>query len=129
LLNGTNIFRGTLHLGSTARFISPIEAYGAYAHFLVDIGDIVIASSGIAIDRFHEKVAVVRGGDLPLCMNTRFKPFPGVLAPNFLFQFLTSDSFKRAISGEATGSAQLNFGPSHLERVSLSLGQYSEFVN
>ena len=81
LLNGTNIFRGVLNLDSTSRFISEKEAYGAYAHFLADAGDIVIASSGIIIERFHEKVAFVREFDLPFCMNTstiRFKPLTGV---------------------------------------------------
>jgi type I restriction enzyme, S subunit len=129
LLNGTNIFRGVLNLDSTSRFISEAEAYGAYAHFLADAEDIVIASSGITIDRFHEKVAFVRDYDVPFCMNTstiRFKPFNKVLAPNFLYQFLTSDSFKREIGKQATGSAQLNFGPSHIEKVFISLPTYVE---
>jgi type I restriction enzyme S subunit len=106
LLNGTNIVRGVLNLNSTSRFISESEAHGAYAHFLADAGDIVIASSGITIEQFHEKVAFVREHDLPFCMNTstiRFKPFTGVLASDFLFQFLTSFLFKRAIGGQATG--------------------------
>jgi len=131
LLNGTNIFRGVLNLDSTSRFISAKEAYGAYAHFLANAGDIVIASSGISIDRFDEKVAFVRECDLPFCMNTstiRFKPIAGMLDSDFLFQFLTSDSFKRAIGGQATGSAQLNFGPSHVAKVSISLPQYSEQI-
>ena len=124
LLNGTNIFRGVLNLENTARFIAEEEARGAYAHFLADGGDIVIASSGITIERFHDKVAFVRESDLPFCMNTstiRFKPYPSDLAPAFLFQFLTSNAFKRMIGGQATGSAQLNFGPSHMAKVTFSL--------
>ena len=57
-------------------------------------------------------------------MNTstiRFKPFAGVLAATYLFQFLTSANFKRMIGGAATGSAQLNFGPSHVAKVELSV--------
>ena len=129
LLNGTNIFRGVLNLDSTSRFISEKEAYGAYAHFLADAGDIVIASSGITIERFHEKVAFVREFDLPFCMNTstiRFKPFTGVLSSVFLYEFLTSDAFKRMIGGQATGSAQLNFGPSHVAKVTISLPSLPE---
>ena len=129
LLNGTNIFRGKLNLDSTSRYISEHEAYGPYAHFLADAGDIVIASSGIAIDRFHEKVAFVESCDLPFCMNTstiRFKPVAEQLTPAFLFQYLTSDSFKRAIGGQATGSAQLNFGPSHVEKVYVILPPVEE---
>lgn len=124
LLNGTNIFRGVLHLDTTNRFISESEAYGGYAHFLADEGDIVIASSGITVERLHEKVAFVRASDLPFCMNTstiRFKPITGKLASQFLFQFLASDGFKRRIGGQATGSAQLNFGPSHVAKVEVSL--------
>ena len=129
LLNGTNIFRGVLNLDTTNRFISEKEGRGAYSHFLADEGDIVLASSGITIERLHEKVAFVRAHDLPFCMNTstiRFKPFVGVLAPTFLFQFLTSDSFKRMIGGVATGSAQLNFGPSHVAKVELSVPPVAE---
>jgi restriction endonuclease S subunit len=70
LLNGTNIFRGVLNLETTDRFIAEKEARGAYAHFMADEGDIVIASSGITIERLHEKVAFVRAQDLPFCMNT-----------------------------------------------------------
>jgi len=33
LLNGTNIYRGEVHLESTDRFISEKEAFGPYAHF------------------------------------------------------------------------------------------------
>ena len=124
LLNGTNIFRGVLNLDTTMRFISESEGRGAYAHFLADDGDIVLASSGITIERLHEKVAFVRPQDLPFCMNTstiRFKPFKGILARAFLFQFLTGDDFKRMIGGTATGSAQLNFGPFHVEKVELSV--------
>lgn len=129
LLNGTNIFRGALNLESTSRFISESEAYGPYSHFLAHAGDIVIASSGISIERFHEKVAFVRAHDLPFCMNTstiRFKPHAQVLASDFLLQYLMSDSFKRAIGGQATGSAQLNFGPSHVAKVPISLPPFPE---
>ena len=62
--------------------------------------------------------------NLPFCMNTstiRFKPLDGLLISAFLFQVLTSDKFKTQISGQATGSAQLNFGPAHVEKVTLSL--------
>jgi type I restriction enzyme S subunit len=124
LLNGTNIFRGELNLSTTVRFISESEAYGAYAHFLADKDDIVIASSGITVARLHEKVAHVRESDLPFCMNTstiRFKPISGVLDRSFLFHILTSDGFKKQIGAQATGSAQLNFGPSHVSKVKVVL--------
>lgn len=129
LLNGTNIFRGELDLETTNRFISEREAHGPYAHFLAEEGDIVIASSGITVERLHEKVAFVRTAHLPFCMNTstiRFRPHVDLLLPEFLFQFLTSDGFKRPIGGQATGSAQLNFGPSHVARVPIALPSLAE---
>ena len=81
------------------------------------------------MERFDEKVAFVREDDLPFCMNTstiRFKPTAGVLAPQFLYQFLTSEIFKRMIGEVATGSAQLNFGPSHVAKIILSFPSLPE---
>lgn len=124
LLNGTNIFDGRVVLDSTNRYISKAEAYGAYRHFLVDEGDILIASSGVSIDKFHEKVAFTRNDALPLCMNTstiRFKPDARHLVPNYLYFLLQSYLFKTQIGTQATGSAQLNFGPSHIAKVSFPL--------
>jgi type I restriction enzyme S subunit len=124
LLNGTNIYRGGLNLDTTTRFISEKEAYGPYSHFMADEGDIVLASSGITVERLHEKVAFVMRENLPFCMNTstiRFKPNDGRLCPRFLFQFLVGDKFKLQIGGVATGSAQLNFGPSHVAKVEITL--------
>src|SRR6266699_6012543 len=106
LLNGTNIYRGEVHLESTDRFISEKEAFGPYAHFLADRGDIIIACSGITIDRFDEKVAFVKEEHLPLCMNTstmRFKVFNDFLLANFLYHLLMSDVFKKQIGVQATG--------------------------
>lgn len=124
LLNGTNIFKGKLNLENTQRFISHDLAQGQYKHFLADEGDIVIASSGISIDRFDEKVATVGKQDLPMCMNTstiRFKANSQMLKSDYLFHFLTGPTFKAQIGKMATGSAQLNFGPSHLNKVEIGL--------
>jgi len=123
LLNGTNISKGKVVLDTTNRFISEKEAYGWYKHFLVNRGDILIASSGVTIDKFQEKVAFASSTDLPLCMNTstiRFKVNPGLL-DKFLYFFLQSDSFKNQIGKQATGSAQLNFGPSHLNKINIDV--------
>jgi len=124
LLNGTNIYRGKLLLENTSRFISESEAYGPYSHFLAEAGDIVIASSGITIDKFDEKIAFVRKEHLPLCMNTstiRFKVKGSDLDAHFLYYFLMSKKFKDQIGAQATGTAQLNFGPYHLERAEIYL--------
>ncbi|MBN2639946.1 MAG: restriction endonuclease subunit S [Bacteroidales bacterium] len=123
LLNGTNIEDGKLLLEKTDRYISEKEANGWYSHFLVDDGDILIACSGVSIDKFGEKVTIANSVHLPLCMNTstmRFQIISKELSKNFFFHFLKSKSFKSQIGGKATGSAQLNFGPSHVKMVDIS---------
>jgi type I restriction enzyme, S subunit len=124
LLNGTNIDDGKLILEKTERYISEKEAYGWYSHFLVDDGDILIACSGVTIDKFEEKVTIASNVHLPLCMNTstmRFKVMTDKLSKEFFFHFLKSVSFKEQIGGKATGSAQLNFGPAHVKMVEISI--------
>ena len=129
LLNGTNIEKGKLLLEKTERYISNEEAFGWYSHFLVDEGDILIACSGVSIEKFHEKVTFAESKHLPLCMNTstmRFKIKSSEITKDFLFHFLKSNSFKEQIGGKATGSAQLNFGPSHVSKVYISMPSRKE---
>ena len=57
-------------------------------------------------------------------MNTstmRFKINFKYLNPDYFVQFLKSNYFKAQISGKATGSAQLNFGPSHINMIEVPL--------
>jgi type I restriction enzyme, S subunit len=132
LLNGTNIEDGKLILEKTDRYISENEAYGWYSHFLVDDGDILIACSGVTIDKFDEKVTIADTTHLPLCMNTstmRFKIVSSSLSKNYFLHFLKSKSFKQQIGGKATGSAQLNFGPSHVKMVDISLPNFQDQEN
>jgi type I restriction enzyme S subunit len=131
LLNGTNIEKGNLLLDKTSTHISDNEANGWYSHFLVNSGDILIACSGITISKFEEKVTIANKKHLPLCMNTstmRFKIKDNKLNKKFLFHFLKSDSFKIQIGGKATGSAQLNFGPSHVSKVNISYPKTNEQI-
>lgn len=132
LLNGTNIEDGKLLLEKTDRYISEKEAYGWYSHFLVNEGDILIACSGVTIDRFDEKVTIANSSHLPLCMNTstmRFKIISKDLSKAYFLHFLKSKLFKEQIGGKATGSAQLNFGPSHVKMVDLSFPTLIEQEN
>ena len=129
LLNGTNIHNGRVDLDKTDRYVSEREAYGIYRHFLVDEGDILLATSGVTIEKLDEKVAYAVKEHLPLCMNTstvRFKPKKGLLRKDFLYFFLQSSLFKEQIERQATGSAQLNFGPSHLSKVSIGIPSQKE---
>ena len=121
LLNVANLHDGKLDLSNTNRFISKEEAYGRYKHFLVDSGDLIIASSGIKVEYFDKKIGFASKEHLPLCMNTstiRFKVLDESALDIIYFEhFLKSTSFKRQLERQITGSAQLNFGPSHLKKM------------
>ena len=121
LLNVANLVEGQVVLENTNRYISEEEAYGKYNHFLVDEGDLIIASSGIKVEYFDKKMGFVKKEHLPLCMNTstiRFKSLDnGNLNLKYFSYFLKSIYFKKQIARLITGSAQLNFGPSHLKQI------------
>ncbi len=121
LLNVRNIVGRKLNLENTERYISEDEAKGKYSHFLAEEGDLVMASSGVT----WGKTAWVEKHHLPLCMNTstiRFRPLDDrLVTKNYMEGFLNSDSFVRQIDRLITGSAQPNFGPSHLSQVDIIL--------
>lgn len=128
LLNVGNIEKsGKLNLSKTNRRISVEETCGRYSHFLVDAGDLVIASSGISIDddgMLRTRGSFVDNSLLPLCMNTstiRFKSIPNISDLYYLRSWLNSIEFRGQITRLVTGSAQLNFGPSHLKSLKISL--------
>lgn len=121
LLNVTNILDGKLDLDATDRYISKEEAYGKYKHFLVDEGDLLIACSGIQISYFDKKIAFVSSEHMPLCMNTSTMRFrtnnENELNIKYFYYFLKSNYFKKQLARQITGSAQLNFGPSHIKKM------------
>lgn len=125
LLNGGNINKGILNLSSTERYISDDEAYGKYKHFLVEEGDLLIACSGVVVEKFDGKIAYAKKEHLPLCMNTstmRFRSLDrDILHLDYFRWFLTTTYFKRQLQQLITGSAQLNFGPSHIKLMSIPL--------
>jgi type I restriction enzyme S subunit len=130
LFNGTNIQKSRINLSNTTTHISEDEAFGSYKHFLADSGDLVIACSGISVDRFDEKIAFIEDKHLPLCMNTstmRFKVKKGKnVSLVYLHFFMMSDLFKNQIRRQITGSAQLNFGPSHVGKCYIPLPSIEE---
>jgi type I restriction enzyme, S subunit len=128
VLNVGNILAdGTLDLSKTSRHIANEEFRDKYQHFSVDAGDLVIASSGISFDPdgfLKTKISFVRQEHLPLCMNTstiRFKETDGISSLSFLKHWFNSNEFRSQISQLVTGSAQFNFGPSHLKQISITL--------
>ncbi len=133
LINVANLVNGSLDLSTSERYISEEEAYGKYKHFLCDEGDLIIASSGIKVDYFDKKMGFVKPEHLPLCMNTstiRFKSLDReVLDINYFMYFLKSQAFKKQLARQITGSAQLNFGPSHLSKMSFPLIDMADQIN
>jgi type I restriction enzyme S subunit len=125
LLNVGNINKGLLDTSTTKLYISEEEAYGKYKHFLVDEGDLLIASSGIVVDNFHNKIAYAKKEHLPLCLNTstiRFKSLDdNLFYLDYLKFYLKTNHFKKQLRKLITGAAQLNFGPSHLKKIKLPI--------
>ena len=124
LLNVGNINNGKIDLSATSIFISDEEANNKYKHFLIDEGDLIIACSGIVVDNFHNKIASIEKKHLPLCLNTstmRFKSLSRDSTLDYLKRFLQSKDFKDQLRKLITGSAQLNFGPSHIRQVVMPL--------
>lgn len=121
LLNVSNLVNGNIDLSTSNRYISFEEGNGKYKHFLCDDGDLIIASSGIKVDYFDKKMGFIKKEMLPLCMNTstiRFKTLDlSILNLKYFMYYLKSNHFKKQLSHNITGSAQLNFGPSHLKRM------------
>ena len=120
VINVTNLQEtGYLDLSKTERHISWEEFERIYKHFLIDDGDVVMASSGNS----YCKTSIVREIDLPLLMNTsviRFKPKERV-GRSFMLIYLKSKYFKDQIDLMITGGAQPNFGPAHLNKVFVPL--------
>lgn len=125
LLNVANLVDGQLDLSTSDRYISEEEAYGKYKHFLCEVGDFIVASSGIKVDYIDKKMGYVEESMLPLCMNTstiRFKVLDKEqLRIRYFMYYLKSFHFKEQLTRQITGSAQLNYGPSHLKRMFMPL--------
>jgi len=124
LLNVGNINNQELNLSTTKIFIDEDEANGKYSHFLLNAGELVIGCSGIVVDNFHNKIAYVSEEDLPLCLNTstmRFRPLNDNVSLDYFRYFIQTNLFKKQLQRLITGSAQLNFGPSHVKQIELLL--------
>jgi type I restriction enzyme S subunit len=124
LLNVGNINNGKVDLNSTSIHLSNKEANGKYSHFLVDEGDLLIACSGIVVRNFHNKIAFAEKSHLPLCLNTstmRFKSLDEKIDLNYFKYYLQTVHFTAQLQKLITGSAQLNFGPSHIKKIDVLL--------
>lgn len=106
--------------GSLCRFLDPDEVETKYQHFLVQVEDILVATSGSI-----GKWAIAKEADLPLMLNTsivRFRPHSDdTLDRGYLLWFLRSPLFTDQAWAASTGSAQANVGPTHLKKFHLPL--------
>lgn len=107
---------------TTANRVTEAEAFGRYAHFLLEAGDLVVSTSG-TLGRF----SFVREEHLPLMLNTsviRIRPIHKKSTREFLFAYLGSKEFQSELEIRATGSAQKNFGPMHLNQMHLKVPKF-----
>lgn len=132
LLNVANLVDGKVDLSTSDRYISKEDAYGKYKHFLCDAGDFIVASSGIKVEYIDKKMGFIDEAMLPLCMNTstiRFKVLDEKqLKIRYFMYYLKSQHFKSLLSKYITGSAQLNYGPSHLSKMIVPLVSVHEQI-
>ena len=115
LINIGNIVNSDIDLSKTDKYLSKEEVDKKYKHFLLSEGDFIMASSGVT----WGKIAEIKKEHLPLCLNTsviKLKPIDNMLSKRFLWHFIKSNIFRRQIDRLITGSAQPNFGPSHLKK-------------
>jgi type I restriction enzyme S subunit len=122
VINVTNILPdGRVDVSNTDRYISLEEFEQKYRHFAVDAGDIVIASSGNS----YGKIGRISQSHLPIMMNTSVIRLRSknrrLLDDGFLFGYVRSQDFRNQIERFVTGSAQPNFGPTHIKRMDLPL--------
>lgn len=110
---------------SLCQYLDPKEVDSKYRHFLLRKGDIVCSTSGTI-----GKLAVVRGEDLPLMLNTSIVRFCayGTHGPlhGFIELFLRTDTFLNQAMESVTGAAQVNMGPKHLKLMAFALPPLAE---
>ena len=117
---------------SNANMISNEEAQGKYAHFMLNENDIVMSCSGTL-----GRSAIVLKEYLPLCLNTSVIRFTPKIERQLglLYGYLGSSLFLNKQMELASGSAQVNFGPTHLKEMSIAvpnddiLNNFSDIVN
>lgn len=101
---------------SKTRCIDETEVASKYQHFLLEEDDHVVSSSGTL-----GRLVTIRRVHLPVMLNTsliRMRPI-GRMKKWFLKAYLKNGDFLDQARSMATGTAQLNYGPSHLKLMSV----------
>ena len=110
----------------TASKITKEEAFGKYAHFQLEVDDIVVSTSG-TLGRY----AFVRDEHLPLSLNTsviRFRKIEEVSTLHYIVGYVAT-SLQWELEIRASGSVQRNFGPMHLKQISMLLPNFTVLQN
>jgi type I restriction enzyme S subunit len=104
---------------SSVKYLDISEIETKYSHFLLSEYDHIVSTSGTL-----GKVVTIRQTHLPLCLNTsiiRMRPLREEIGKWQLREILKSPDFINEMKSYATGSAQLNFGPKHLNLMMLKV--------
>lgn len=102
-----------------ANCISKEEAFGKYKHFLLNEWDVILSTSGTL-----GKNSIIRKEHLPLCLNTsiiRFVPKGDFSNFSYMLCMLRSNQFVELMYSVATGSAQVNMGPTQLNKIEIQI--------
>jgi len=97
------------------QYIDTKEANERYTHFFLKENDHVISSSGTI-----GRLVTIQTCHLPIMLNTsiiRMRPRQKNIGTWQLKHFLLSSYFQDQIKAYAIGAAQMNYGPSHLEKM------------
>jgi len=100
---------------SKVKYLDEKEVYRQYRHFLLEVGDHVVSSSGTL-----GRIVTIQDFHLPLMLNTsiiRMRPKTKNVGRWQLKHFLRSNYFQNQIISLASGVAQMNYGPSHLKEM------------
>jgi type I restriction enzyme S subunit len=90
-----------------------------FRHFLLEENDLVVSSSGTL-----GRCIFIKKENLPLLLNTsiiRMRPLNHALDRMYLKYYIESEYFQKGIYRLSTGSAQSNYGPSHLKKIYIFL--------
>jgi len=101
------------------QFLDENKVNRCFKHFLLNEGDLVVSSSGTL-----GRCVFIKKEELPLLLNTsiiRMRPLNSYLSRFYLRYFVESQFFQKEIYRLSTGSAQSNYGPSHLKKIYLIL--------
>jgi type I restriction enzyme, S subunit len=116
----TNITDCGIDFSSYQKFISTEEYHKFYRHFTVQIGDLLLSSSGNS----WGKVAVFGESDTCMLNTSTIRVHcnsDATLEASLLRWVLESQTTREQLGIAMTGSCQPNFGPTHLARVMVAV--------